>query len=158
MKKMYLISPQGEVISDFIEEGEQFIDIIRDNLNERGIPYDPEVLDDHKLCLDLSRDGFLIFNVNETATSMYVGKEVTSEQFSWFAYNAEDLVNLNITQVASWEDPEYEAGGYELLDTSSVTFNTPDKRRQKVASMIDQKNRAYERANGKLGLFGRAKR
>ena len=86
---------------------------------------------------------------------MYIGKDITPEQFVWYSNNIEYINQLNVISVASWEDPGFEAGGYDVIEEGSVGVNSI---REKINDLIIEKSKNLEKPKkSRFGFFRRAK-
>ena len=158
MNKLIVISPEGDAYNKEIAENYEHVDALKDYLNENNISYNEEINNGHKLCLDLARDNYWVFRVTDTIGIMYIGKEITNEQFEWFSYNSTLIHDLNIISIAAWYDTDYEFG-YEVIEDGDIRFNTPEKRKKRTNEVIIEKNKEFEKSDKKprFGFFRRAK-
>ncbi len=158
MNKLIVVDPEGEPYIKEIDDSFEHVDALKEFLDEKNISYNEEINNGHKLCLDLSREGYWIFRASEHASIMYIGKEITNKQFDWYSYNSYNIDQMNIISIASWYDTDYEVG-YDVIEQGSVGFNTFDQRRERISDLVIDKNKDYEKShrNRKFRFFGRAK-
>jgi len=155
MNKLVVVAPNGDACTKDVGHDFEHAAALKEYLDENEIEYNEEINNGHKLCLDLSREGYMIFRATDTASIMYVGDKVSSEQYDWYSLNSYFIDQLNIISVLSWYDRDYDMG-YDILDQDSVSFNTERKRKDRINDLINQKSDNHKKS--KFGLFGRAKR
>ena len=155
MDKLIVISPDGDVCSKDVERGFEHAEALKEYLDEKNIRYDKEINNGHKLCLDLSREGYWIFRASEAASIMYIGQELSKEQYEWYSSNSYLIDQMNIISIASWRNIDVDSG-YDIIEQDSISFNTERKRKDKINSLIREKNKSQEKT--KFSLFGRAKK
>ena len=156
MSKLIVVTPKGEFFERPMEEDYHHADALKEFLEEQGISYNEDINNGHKLCLDLSRDGYWIFRASDNTSIMYIGKDITPEQLVWYSNNVEYVDKMNVISVASWEDPEYEAGGYDVIEEGSIGVNSL---REKIKDLVIEKSKDNEKSSKKslFGFFRRTK-
>lgn len=156
MSKLIVISPKGDFFERPMEENYHHAEALKEFLDERDISYNELINNGHKLCLDLSRDGYWIFRASDSASIMYIGKDITPEQFVWYSNNVEYIDQLNVISIASWENPEYEVGGYDIIEEGSVGVKSFRKR---INNLVVEKSKSNEklRKKSRFGFFRRSK-
>jgi hypothetical protein len=154
MNKLIIIAPNGDACTKDVGRDFEHASALKEYLDENEIEYNEEINNGHKLCLDLSRQGYWIFRSTDSSCIMYIGDKVSSEQYDWYEANSYFIDNLNIISVASWYDRDYEVG-YDVFEQDSISFNTERKRKDTITKLIKEKNKSNEKS--KFRLFGRAK-
>lgn len=155
MSRLIVVSPKGEFFERPMDENYKHAEALKEFLVEQGITYNEDINNGHKLCLDLSRDGYWIFRASDNTSMMYIGKDITPEQFVWYSNNIEYINQLNVISVASWEDPEFETGGYDVIEEGSVGVNSI---RETINDLIIEKSKNLEKPKkSRFGFFRRTK-
>ena len=152
--KLVVVSPEGDSYIELLDEKEEHVDVLKNYLHRKRISYDKDINNGHKLCLDLSRDGYFIFRVGESSSVMYIGKDISQEQFYWFTMNAVIVDKFNVVSIASWYNPD-SVSGYDVIEDGDVNFDTLNRRKEKIVELFVDKNKAYEKKNKtpKMKLF-----
>ena len=152
MSKLIVISPKGEFFDRPLSENYKHADALKKFLVEQDIPYNHDTSNVHKLCLDLSRKGYWIFIDCDNTSIMYIGRNITPEQFVWYSQNIEYIDQLNVISIASWEDPELENDGYDIIEAGNGKINSL---RKKIKDLVIKKNRSPKKS--RFSFFRRAK-
>ena len=155
MNKLIIIAPNGDACTKDVGRDFEHASALKEYLDENEIEYNEKINNGHKLCLDLSRQGYWIFRSTDSSCIMYIGDKVSSEQYDWYEANSYFIDNLNIISVASWYDRDYEVG-YDVFEQDSIGFNTERKRKDKINDLVNQKSDNQKKS--KFGLFRRAKK
>ncbi len=155
MDKIVIISPEGEETTKEVVRGFEHAAALKEYLDEKHIRYDDEINNGHKLCLDLSREGYWIFRATNSASIMYMGQTISPEQYEWYSSNSYLIDKMNVISIASWRDIDRDSG-YDIIEQDSISFNTERKRKDKINDLINQKS--GNQRNSKFGFFRRAKK
>ena len=151
MRKLIVISPKGEFFDRPLGENYRHAEALKEFMTEQNIPYNNDINNVHKLCLDLSRKGYWIFIDCDNTSVMYIGRNITPEQFIWYSDNIPFIDQMNVISIASWEDPEFE-GGYDVIEAGNGRFNSL---RKKIKNLVIEKNRTQKKS--RFGFFRRTK-
>ncbi len=157
MSRLIVVSPKGDYFDKPLGKlYEHHADALKEFLVEQGVSYNEDINNGHKLCLDLSRDGYWIFRASENSCIMYIGKNITPEQLNWYSHNIEYINQLNVISIASWDNPESEIGGYDVIEEGDVGFSSL---RKQINDLIIEKSKSQKKSSKKsrFGFFRRAK-
>ena len=119
MKRITIVSSENEWYSNTYEKDDEAIKFLKDYINEEGIDSNPDINNEHKLLLDISRNNNLIVKDDNGHKNIYICENINNDQYN--AYT--NLSHGYIVNVYDWYDSTKEFNGYHIIEGKDTNKN-----------------------------------
>ena len=116
MKRITIVSENNGWWSNTYIDDEEATKFLKKYIEKQGIESNPDINNEHKLLLDISRANNLIIKDDDGHKNVYICENITNDQYDAFT----NLSHGYIVNVYDWYDSTKEFNGYHIIEGNEI--------------------------------------